>query len=106
MTPEGNLAVQTAVIAGARAFVGTYGGYSYLAPLYGVRSLAFYSDPDAFFAHHLDFARRTFRRLGAASLMPLDVRDVDLLRHALLVPRSLGEGGASSEEAAAGPVTR
>jgi hypothetical protein len=96
MTPEGNLAIQTAVIAGARAFVGTYGGYSYLAPLYGVRSLAFYSDPDAFFAHHLDFAQRVFRRLGAASLVPLDVRDVDLLRLAL----------TSSEGAAAGPVAR
>ncbi len=37
MTPERNLAVQTAVIARARAFVGTYGGYSYLAPFCGVR---------------------------------------------------------------------
>lgn len=83
MTPDGNLAVQSAVIAGARAFVGTYGGFSYLAPLYGVRSLAFYSDHDAFFAHHLDFAQRVFRRLGAASLVPLDVRDVDLVRLAL-----------------------
>ena len=44
MTPERNLAVQTAVIARARAFVGTYGGYSYLAPFCGVPSLAFYSD--------------------------------------------------------------
>ena len=83
MTPDGNLAVQSAVIAGARAFVGTYGGFSYLAPLYGVRSLAFYSDHDAFFAHHLDFAQRVFRRLGAASLVPLDARDADLVRLAL-----------------------
>jgi hypothetical protein len=83
MTPERNLAVQTAIIAGARAFVGTYGGFSYLAPLYRVKSLAFYSDYDAFFAHHLDFAQRVFRRLGAASLVPLDVRDVDVVRLAL-----------------------
>jgi hypothetical protein len=83
MTPDRNLAVQTAVIAGARAFVGTYGGFSYLAPLYGVKSLAFYSDDDAFFAHHLDFAQRTFRRLGAGSLVPLDVGDTDLVRLAL-----------------------
>src|SRR5690606_12113029 len=41
MTPETNLAVQTAAIARARAFVGTYGGYSYLAPLHGVPSIAF-----------------------------------------------------------------
>src|SRR5687768_8095670 len=32
MTPANNLAVQSAVIAGASAFVGTYGGFSYLAP--------------------------------------------------------------------------
>ena len=32
-SPRRNLALQSAVIAGARAFVGTYGGYSYLAPL-------------------------------------------------------------------------
>ena len=36
MTPENNLAVQTEVIRGAEAFVGTYGGFSYLAPLCGV----------------------------------------------------------------------
>lgn len=80
MTPEQNLEVQTAVIAGARAFVGTYGGYAYLAPLLGVDSLAFYSVEDAFFAHHLELARRTFRRLGAGSLVPLDVRDAGLLK--------------------------
>jgi hypothetical protein len=83
MTPDNNLAVQSAVIAGARAFIGTYGGFSYLAPLYGVRSLAFYSDYGGFFAHHLDFAQRVFHRLGAASLLTLDVRDADLVRLAL-----------------------
>ena len=31
-----NLAVQTALVAGAPAFVGTYGGFSYLAPFAGV----------------------------------------------------------------------
>ena len=50
MTPARNLDVQTAVIAGAKAFVGTYGGYSYLAPLCGVPSLAFYSRREEFFA--------------------------------------------------------
>ena len=63
MTPERNLDVQTAVIAGARAFVGTYGGYSYLAPLCGVPSLAFYSVRDAFFAHHLELAERVLRQM-------------------------------------------
>ena len=72
MSPSQNLAVQTAVIAGARAFVGTYGGYSYLAPLCGVNSLAFYSTP-TFKIQHLHVAQHVFRKLGDASLVPLDV---------------------------------
>ena len=83
MVPERNLDVQTAIIAGARAFVGTYGGYSYLAPLLGVPSLAFYSVRDAFFAHHLELAERVFRQMQAGSLVPIDVRDADLVRLAL-----------------------
>lgn len=95
MTPERNLEVQTAVIAGARAFVGTYGGYSYLAPLCGVPSLAFYSVREAFFAHHLELAERVFRRLGSGSLVPIDVRDAALVRLAL--------GGASAMPSATLP---
>jgi len=83
MAADRNLEVQTAIIAGSRAFVGTYGGYSYLAPLCGVPALAFYSVRDAFFAHHLELAERVFRRLGAGSLVPIDVRDADLIRMAL-----------------------
>jgi hypothetical protein len=82
MVPERNLAVQTAVIAGARSFVGTYGGYSYLAPLCGVPSLAFYSQR-SFQVSHLDVARRVFERLGDAPLIPLDVNDLPMLRLAL-----------------------
>jgi hypothetical protein len=80
MTPDQNLGVQTAVIAGARAFVGTYGGYAYLAPLLGVNSIAFYSIEDAFFGHHLELAHRLFRRLGGGSLVALDVADAEPLR--------------------------
>jgi hypothetical protein len=83
MTPDRNLDVQTAVIAGAKAFVGTYGGYSYLAPLLGVPSLAFYSRREEFFAHHLELAERVFRSMNAGSFVPLDVGHVDLLRTAV-----------------------
>jgi len=83
MTPDRNLDVQTAVIAGAKAFVGTYGGYSYLAPLLGVPSLAFYSRREEFFAHHLELAERVFRSMNAGSFVPLDVANVDLLRLAM-----------------------
>jgi hypothetical protein len=79
MSPERNLAVQTAVISRARAFVGTYGGYSYLAPFCGVPSLAFYSER-SFKVHHLHIAQQIFARLGGASLVPLDVATASLLR--------------------------
>jgi hypothetical protein len=84
MTPESNLELQTAVIGGAKGFVGTYGGYAYLAPLCGVPSLAFFSVRDAFFAHHLELAEQVFRDMGTASLVPIDVRDTALLRTALI----------------------
>jgi hypothetical protein len=83
MAPESNLELQTAVIAGARAFVGTYGGYSYLAPLCGVPSLAFFSVREAFFDHHRELAERVFRRLGGGSFVALDVRDAALVRLSL-----------------------
>jgi hypothetical protein len=82
MTPAGNLSVQTAVIAGARSFVGTYGGYSYLAPFVGVSSVAFYSEA-TFKPHHLHLAQRVFDRLGGATLVPLDVAALPLVRQAL-----------------------
>ena len=76
MSPATNLATQTAVIERARAFVGTYGGYAYLAPLCGVNSIAFYSRT-TFKRQHLDLAHRVFERLGPARLMPVDLRAVD-----------------------------
>ena len=82
MTPERNLDVQTAVIAGARAFVGTYGGYSYLAPLCGVPALAFYSEREAFHVIHRELAERVFREMNVGSLVTLDVRDAALVRAA------------------------
>jgi hypothetical protein len=82
LTPERNLAVQSAVIAGARAFVGTYGGYSYLAPLYKVPAVAFYSR-QSFKLHHLHAAQRTFLQIGASSLMPIEVAQAGLVQAAL-----------------------
>jgi hypothetical protein len=82
MAPERNLAVQTAVIARARAFVGTYGGYSYLAPFCGVPSLALYS-AQTFKAHHLHAAQHVFERLGSARLVPIDVATLPMVRLAL-----------------------
>lgn len=46
MTPETNLATQTAAIAGAQLFIGTYGGFAYLAPFLGVKTRTFYARPN------------------------------------------------------------
>jgi hypothetical protein len=88
MTPDENLRLQTAVIARARAFVGTYGGYSYLAPFHGVSAVAFYSEP-AFKPSHLHLAQRVFGRLGRATLLPLAVDQSPLVQLAAQAPASV-----------------
>jgi hypothetical protein len=89
LAPERNLTVQSAVISRARAYVGTYGGYSYLAPFYGVPALAFFS-VRSFKPHHLHVAERVFERLGSATVVPLDVA------HAPLVQSAIGTVTAAS----------
>jgi len=84
--PAQNLGVQSAVVAGADAFVGTYGGFSYLAPFYGVKSVAFYSDRDGFSQKHLQVARSAFERIGVGGL--LDVQDMNGVESHLLETRS------------------
>ena len=54
-----NLAAQSAVVARAKLFVGTYGGLAHLAPFYGVPTLGFASDPREINPVHLTVARRT-----------------------------------------------
>jgi hypothetical protein len=80
MTPETNLEVQTRIIGGATAFVGTYGGFSYLAPFLGVDAVSFYSNPAAFRFDHLELAHRVFSSLNRGTFVPLDVKDVDVVR--------------------------
>ena len=80
MDPASNLAVQTEVIRHAQAFVGTYGGFSYLAPLCGVNTVAFYSHPNGFRVDHLEVAKRVFSALKVGTFTELDLRAVDSLR--------------------------
>ena len=82
MTPERNLEVQSAVIARADAFVGSYGGLSYLAPLYGVPSVALYSEP-VFKASHLDLANAIYRDVVPGTLLVVDAADRSLLSNVL-----------------------
>ena len=79
LEPRNNLQVQTKVISGASAYIGNYGGLSYVAPFYGVRSLAFYSSPEHVAPHHLDLMNRAAAKLKRGSFVALDVQALDLL---------------------------
>lgn len=79
MTPRTNLAVQSKIIAGSKAYIGTYGGLSYVAPFYGVNSLALYSNPEGFAVHHLELALRVFAKMQGGLFTPLDTRSLDLV---------------------------
>ena len=83
MTPEMNLEVQTRVISNAKGFIGTYGGFSYLAPFVGTNTVAFYSNPTAFRFDHLEVSKRVFSSLRTGSFVPLEVKDLNVVRMAL-----------------------
>ena len=51
MTPRNNLGVQTQIVAGAKAFVGTCGSIAWLAPRLGVDTSALFVDPKWLHAH-------------------------------------------------------
>ena len=74
LTPDTNLFVQSAIVAGARKFVGTYGGFAYLAPLCGVPASSYYSEPGSFSLRHLDLMRDVLRTENSPGL--LDVAGV------------------------------
>ena len=70
--PRDNLALQSAVVAGAAGFAGTYGGFSYLAPFFGVPSTAYYSNVHGFSPRHLVMARSAIASIAGGG--SLDVR--------------------------------
>jgi hypothetical protein len=80
--PQKNLERQTDIIRGARGFIGTYGGFSYLAPFYGVRSVSFFSRR-GFESHHLELANRVFDRLLPGGFVALDCRAIASVEPAL-----------------------
>lgn len=57
LSPQSNLAVQSAIVCRADRFVGTYGGFAYLAPLSGVPAVSYYGEPGSFSTRHLDLVR-------------------------------------------------
>jgi hypothetical protein len=87
-----NLAVQTAVIARARLFVGTCGSLAWLAPLLGVDTIPMFTDP-AFLHAHLHVARRAYGRAVQARFTPLDLGGVAAAGLELAIG---GAGGAAA----------
>jgi hypothetical protein len=79
MTPETNLHIQTIAVSRARAFVGTYGGLSYLAPFFGIPSLSVYSHGDQFIGHHRDLANGAFADPGLGDYLSVDMSQMGLL---------------------------
>jgi len=79
MKADNNLAVQTAALAGADAYVGTYGGLSYLAPFLGTPSVGFSTLPDLAHAWHLALAKRLFAGEGWGELITLAPKGTSLL---------------------------
>ncbi|MGE0391963.1 MAG: hypothetical protein AB7I25_01705 [Vicinamibacterales bacterium] len=62
--PATNLAQQDAIVARASAWVGTYGGFAYLAPSRGIPARAVYSNPAGFSKTHLALAQSVFAGFG------------------------------------------
>ena len=74
MAPRSNLALPTANVARAQAYVGTCGSITWLAPRLGIDTTALYADPE-FLHNHLAVAMRACARLpGAGRFMPVDLR--------------------------------
>ncbi len=90
LTMRDNLAQQTAVIANARAFVGTCGSLAWIAPMLGVDTTAVLADP-RFLHGHLQVGRQVYQTLGAGRFSPLDISSLGPLG---LTLTAIGSGRA------------
>ena len=57
------------LVANARSWVGTYGGFAYLAPFHRVPATAYYSIEGGFSARHLALAKEVFAQLSPEPLL-------------------------------------
>lgn len=94
-SPRDNLAVQTALVAGAQSLHGTYGGFSYLGPLLGVDTFAYTANFD-FTLTHLDLAWTMFEALKAGHLAVVPAaQGLHLFAEAEAAPRNPKSGAAA-----------
>jgi hypothetical protein len=91
MRPENNLALQTVVVGRAKAFVGTYGGFAYLAPFLGVPSMSFSLDRGKTHSWHYELAQQVFDGPEWGSFVAMRHTDLPL---AQLVARDFASDGA------------
>lgn len=87
-----NLAVQSAILARAAVFVGTYGGLGYLASALGVPGIAFWSRSELVKPEHLRLGKIVGDQLGAP-LSGLDTGDAAVL--GWLTPSTEADSGAA-----------
>jgi hypothetical protein len=59
---KNNLKVQDTIVANSKFFIGTYGGFSYLAPLYGISAHTFYSEEGVVLQKHNELLNRYIER--------------------------------------------
>lgn len=97
ITPQNNLAFQSAILSKALGFVGTYGGLAQLAMLYRKPTVSFYQDWGGTAIGHKHFAEAVAMSFGVAC-QTLRVSDIALLREVLpsvIVQPSVVSSGAA-----------
>jgi hypothetical protein len=92
-TPANNLAIQTAAVGRSKAFVGTYGGFAYLAPFLGVPSLGFSFDRSRTLDRHNVLAQRLFEGPAWGRFVALRGDDLPLIE---MVTREIQFDGVAS----------
>ena len=86
---ETQLREQSRTIAGARAFVGTFGGISMMAPFYGVPTLTVFGEEAGLFPHHAAVSRRVAHALPDVRFDTTKATELDTTRLGDWIDRAL-----------------
>jgi hypothetical protein len=82
LTPQNNLAIQSAVLSKAIGFVGTYGGLAQLATMFRKPTVSFYTDWGGTALAHQALGEAMAKSFGVAAQV-IRVQDIALLREVL-----------------------
>ena len=86
---DAQLREQSRTIAGARAFVGTFGGISMMAPFYGVPTLTVFGEEAGLFPHHAAVSRRIADALPDVRFDTTKTTELDTARLGDWIDRAL-----------------